>query len=163
MKCNPWQGQSLTLSSMKHSENKIILPNIFVPMYCIKNFHERIMITTCKSDVGDIIGLRLTTLSSWVNVQWELVNLFKDWYHLRRSFLTVMESHSTHCFKCGVKMSVFLINGGFLWTPWNEISHKKFHCFTVLLTVIFINSSSGTFHQWTLELHLHDGGIYLYI
>lgn len=88
------------------------------------------------------------SLCSWIPAQWMTVsNLFKD---ISRSlFLAVMDIYITHCFKCGVKMSVFPTNGAF------SFPQKKFHCGSmVLLTVIFffITSSSGTSLQWTLKL-----------
>lgn len=42
-----------------------------------------------------------------------------------------MQSHCSHCFKCGVKMSLFLTNGGFPWNSPNEVSlwfHSSSHC-----------------------------------
>lgn len=94
-------------------------------------------------------------------------NLFKDWYNFSRSsffFFWQWWKVTVHIalnvvLKCQYlsQMVDFLEHSGMRFHIWNLAG------FTVLLTVIFINSSSGTSHQWTHELHLHDGGIYLYI
>lgn len=108
------------------------LPNILVPINCINFFFffcECIaVITICASDVWDNIGLCLITI--WVvelmySKGWWITFLKTGLISAGLFFLTVMESHSSHCFKCGVKMSVSLTDGGFPRTLWNEISHVK--------------------------------------
>lgn len=74
------------------------------------------------------------SLWSWIPAHWMMVsNLFKD---ISRSIFFGSDGfYITHCFKCGVKMSVFPTNGGF------SFPQKKFHCGSmVLLTVIFFLS-----------------------
>lgn len=89
------------------------------------------------SNIWDIIGSCLVTL--WVvelmHSEGWLITFLRTVVSFQQVFFTVMQSHSSHCFKCVKTVTI-----SHKWCTLMRFSIKKSHCAFTVLTVMFLST-----------------------